>query len=187
MAEPEVKTSPVPFAWVASLHLHPERAGGITKGGPMTDHKTLTLVADKGIVGNTRYFGRLTKAGKPSPRQISLIDRSLLMEHEMWIGEPECLPPGRVRSNIEITHHDPTKETLTTPNKVMDLLDHLGKKIKIGKTAVIEITLAREPCWQMDVIAQGLQRLMGGHKQGVMARVVVGGEISTGDPLVVMD
>src|SRR5579872_1984425 len=91
-------------AVIASLHLHSARSGGSMRSVPYMD-----LVQDKGIQGNGRHFGRLTRHGQPSPRQVSLIERSLLK----WLSERqkkdlleytgECigadvhlLPPGKV-------------------------------------------------------------------------------------------
>lgn len=44
----------------------------------MTSVIEMELVEGKGISGNDRYFDRKTAKGGPSPRQVSLIDRSII-------------------------------------------------------------------------------------------------------------
>src|ERR1051326_5038522 len=83
---------------VASLHLHPEKAGE-----PMRSVEQIEVVAQKGILGNPRKFGAVSRStGRPSPRQVSLIEREQIAEHAATLGV-EAIPPGAVRSNIETT------------------------------------------------------------------------------------
>ena len=81
---------------VASLHLHSAHAGE-----PLKKVEYIEVVADKGIVGEPRYFGRISQtAGKPGRRQLSLIEREQIAEHATVLGL-QTIPPGAVRSNIE--------------------------------------------------------------------------------------
>ena len=60
----------------------------------------LELVAGKGIVQDERYFGRKSRNGEPSKRQVTLIEREQIAEHCAVLGL-SSIPPGMVRSNIE--------------------------------------------------------------------------------------
>jgi MOSC domain-containing protein YiiM len=55
-----------------------------------------------------------------------------------------------------------------------------GSRLRLGATAVIEVTLSRTPCDRFAHI-QGTSIESAEGKLGVMARVVVGGEIAVGD------
>ncbi len=58
-------------------------------------------IENKGILGEPRYFGRLSSTdGQPTRRQISLIEREQLAEHAASLGL-ETISPGAVRSNVE--------------------------------------------------------------------------------------
>ena len=81
-------------------------------------------------------------------------------------------------------------ENVTT--RGVDLLGlPLGTQLRLGETAVVELTGLRNPCAQLDRIQPGLMaatlerdergRLI--RKAGVMAIVVVGGEVRPGDPI----
>ena len=174
-----VTSGPVVIAHVASLHVHPKNKGGPVKGGAMTSVLEMELVEGKGIKGNERYFDRKTSKGAPSPRQVSLIDRSLIKHHEEQVDNKGCLPPGAIRSNIETTLVGKNQET-TPPCPYIPLLN---RQLQIGNSAIIELTLARTPCWEMDVLSQGLQQSMKGETQGVLAKVVKSGTIKIGDPI----
>lgn len=171
---------------IASLHLQPEKSGG-----KMIDVDEMEFVADKGIVGNVRYFDRKTKKGAPSPRQVSWIERSLLEWHgSFWLSQKHCssiecksdvLSPGRVRSNIEL------KTDTVCSNSVLETGDQLsqliGWRVEVGSDVVQEFTVVRTPCWQMDKLVPGLQNQMKYRNQGVLARVISSGRARKGDPV----
>lgn len=142
---------------VASLHLHSELAG---EG--MQEALMVELIAGKGIAGNPRYSKR------PTRRQVTLIEREILEEHAAVMGLDE-IAPGVVRSNIETTG--------------VWFRELIGKRVRIGSSAVLYLYEARIPCHKMDAVARGLRRLMEGGKQGVLAQVVVSGVIQTGDTI----
>ncbi len=54
-----------------------------------------------------------------------------------------------------------------------------GTRLRIGE-AVFELTKVCEPCSRMDEIRMGLQDALHGQR-GMLARVIEGGEIHTGD------
>ena len=123
-------------------------------------------VADKGLAGDERYFGRLgSKTGQPTRRQVSLIERETLAEHAKRLAVGP-IRPGDARANIETTG--------------VRLCDFLGKNIRIG-TALLRVYENRVPCHKMDRVCQGLRALMEDGRQGVLAEVAGSGEIRTGD------
>ena len=158
-----VNSSPAPLGTVASLHLHPAQPGT-----PLSAVQSIELVEAKGIVGDTRYFGRLSgSTGQPTRRQVSLIEREQIAEHSRALGLGG-IPPGAVRSNIETTG--------------VNLLTLLGHEIQIG-SAVLRVHSPRDPCAKMDAICQGLRERMMGQRQGVLAEVVGSGTIRAGDSI----
>ncbi len=142
---------------VASLHLHSAESDG-----QMVNVWSMELVAGKGIAGNKRYFGR------PTRRQVTLIEREQIAEHAAILGL-ESIAPGVVRSNIETDGVD--FSTLT------------GKYVRIGKDAVVLLYAPRTPCRKMDEIAPGLRKLMENGRQGMLAQVVVSGVVQAGDTI----
>lgn len=122
----------------------------------------IEVIAGKGISGEPRYFGKISRrTGKPSRRQISLMEREQISEHAATLGL-ESIPPGAVRANIE--------------TEGIDLIKLIGKQIQIGE-AILFLYEARTPCEQMDAICTGLRSLMENSRQGVMAEVIRPGMI----------
>jgi MOSC domain-containing protein YiiM len=148
---------------VASLHLHPQKAGE-----PLRGVEQIEVVAQKGIRGNPRKFRVISRgSGEPSKRQVSLMEREQIAEHAATLGL-ETILPGAVRSNIE---------TLG-----VNLIELIGREVQVGD-AVLLFYDARTPCEKMDRICMGLRELMEDRKQGVLAQVVRGGLIRVGDAL----
>ena len=158
--------SQVKVARVASLHLHLAQAGA-----PLRAVETVEAVQAKGLAGDARYFGRLSReTGQPSSRQVSLIEREQLAEHAAALGLA-AIAPGAARANIE--------------TQGIDLVALVGREIQVGG-AVLFVRAPRDPCVKMDAICQGLRERMLGHRQGVLAEVVRSGPIRLGDPITVM-
>ena len=148
---------------VTSLHVHPAKSGE-----PLLTVDELHLVADKGIREDKRYFGRKSRStGKPSRRQVTLIEREQIAEHAAALGL-EAIGPGIVRSNIETTG--------------MDLVSLVGREVAVGE-AVVRFYEPRTPCAKMDAICQGLRQLMENSRQGVLAEVVKSGVVRVGDKI----
>ena len=147
---------------VASLHLHPEKSGDA-----MSTVEVIEVLAGKGIVGNGRYFERISRTGRPGKRQVSLIEREQIAEHAAVIGLPHILP-GAVRANIETF--------------AINLISLLGREVRVGE-AILFFYDPRTPCEKMDRICQGLRELMEERKQGVLAQVIRGGAIHVGDAI----
>ena len=152
-----------PAGTIASLHLHP-----ITPGGPFETVQEVEVVEGKGVLGDHRYFGRLSrKTGEPTRRQVSLIEREQIAEHAIALGLP-AIPPGAVRSNIETAG--------------IDLVSLLGRQVQIGEVILL-INAPRDPCEKMDAICLGLMERMMNNRQGVMAQVLRTGKLRVGDTI----
>jgi MOSC domain-containing protein YiiM len=148
---------------VASLHLHPQEPGE-----PLLAVQSIELVEGKGIQWNPRYFARVTKStGKPSRRQVTLIEREQIAEHAATLGM-QSIPAGAVRSNIGTTG--------------IDLISLIGREVQIGG-AVLLLYAPRDPCEKMDAICQGLREQMMNNRQGVLAEVVRSGCVRVGDAI----
>lgn len=147
---------------VASLHLHPANSGD-----PLSEVEEFYAEAGRGIVNDRRVFGRKSRGGGPSHRQVSLIAREEIARHAAALRLPG-IAPGLVRSNIETAG--------------VELLSLLDCEVEVGE-AVLLFYEPRTPCYKMDRIAEGLQRLMAGGRQGVMAQIVRSGRIRRGDAL----
>ena len=159
-----MNSSSASVARVVSLHLHPAESGA-----PLQTVDEIEVIAGKGIRGEPRYFGKISRrTGGPSRRQLSLIEREQIAEHAATLGF-QSIPPGAVRSNIE--------------TEGIDLIRHIGKEIRIGE-AVLILYEGRTPCGQMDAICMGLRGLMENNRQGVMAQVVQSGMIRCHDLII---
>ena len=157
------KDSPALPGRVASLHLHPTASGA-----PLQPIQAVELVAGRGIQGDNRYFGRLSReTGQPTRRQVTLIEREQIAQHATALSLPS-IPPGAVRSNIETTG--------------INLIGLLGRQVEIGG-AVLRLYAPRDPCAKMDAICQGLRTRMMDSHQGVLAEVVRSGTIRVGDAI----
>ena len=148
---------------VASLHLHPAKPGA-----PLRSVEFIEVVAEKGIEGEPRYFGRISQSShEPSRRQVSLIEREQIARHAAALGL-ETIPPGAVRANIETSG--------------LDLIELLGRQIEVGN-AVLLLCEPRTPCGKMDAVCNGLRALMENNRQGVLAQVVKSGRIRVNDSI----
>ena len=148
---------------VASLHLHPQEGGA-----PLETVDVVEAIQGKGILGDVRYFGRISReTGEPARRHVTLIEREQIAEHASALALP-AISPGAVRSNIETTG--------------INLVALIGCEIEIGQ-AVLRLYATRDPCSKMDRICQGLRERMMHQRQGVLAEVVRSGTICVGDAI----
>jgi MOSC domain-containing protein YiiM len=159
-----ISQSSSPPGRIASLHLHP-----IQPGAALSSVDEIEMVAGKGIFGEPRYFGKISRGtGTPNRRQITLMEREQISEHAVALGL-QTIPPGAVRSNIE---------TLG-----IDLIALIGKELQIGN-AILLLYESRLPCEKMDAICIGLRELMKNSRQGVIAEVIRGGKVRVGDSII---
>ena len=114
---------------------------------------------------------------QPNRRQVHLIHAELIDELRDHGFDVE---PGRMGENVTTRGVD----LLGLPE---------GARLRLGDSAVVEVTGLRNPCAQLDEIQRGLMaavldrdadgRLV--RKAGVMAVVVTGGTVRPGDPVAV--
>jgi MOSC domain-containing protein YiiM len=114
---------------------------------------------------------------QPNLRQVHLIHAEL---HEELRGSGFHLAAGQMGENI------------TTEG--IDLLGlPTGTRLHLGEEAIVEVTGLRNPCAQLDGIRPGLMAAVLGHdaqgnlirKAGIMAVVITGGPVRTGDVVTV--
>lgn len=112
---------------------------------------------------------------QPNLRQVHVIHAEL---HDELRGAGFDVVPGQMGENV------------TT--RGIDLLGlPTGTRLRLGKTAVIEVTGLRNPCAQLDKLQAGLMaatldRDADGNlirKAGIMAIVLVDGDVRPGDPI----
>jgi MOSC domain-containing protein YiiM len=112
---------------------------------------------------------------QPNLRQVHLIHTEL---HDELRAGGFNLSPGQMGENI------------TTQG--IDLLGlPTGTRLRIGDTAVVEVTGLRNPCAQLDDVQPGLMKAVLDRdeqgnlirKAGVMGVVITGGDISAGDTI----
>ena len=144
--------------------------------------ESIVLVAGLGVDGDAHQGVRVKHRSRvrrdptePNLRQVHLIHAELLEELEAK-GFP--LSPGQLGENV------------TT--RGVDLLGlPAGTRLRLGGSAVVEVTGLRNPCAQLDGIQAGLMAATldldedGGlvRKSGVMAIVTSGGVVRPGAPI----
>ncbi|OGL65440.1 MAG: molybdenum cofactor biosysynthesis protein [Candidatus Tectomicrobia bacterium RIFCSPLOWO2_12_FULL_69_37] len=146
------------------------------------NRESIRLLAGLGIEGDAHLGERVKHRSRvkrdpsqPNLRQVHLIHAELLEELRAAGFE---VSPGEVGENV------------TT--RGVDLLGlPAGARLRLGGSAVVEVTGLRDPCSQLDRFRPGLMaavlgRGAGGNlirKAGVMAVVLAGGEVRPGDPV----
>ena len=123
---------------------------------PMRGVTTAKLVEGVGIDGDKH-------ASAASKRQVLLADKEAL--------DAVAVLPGTIKENVTVEGVD-----------VMRL--PTGTRVRLGSSAVLEITAICEPCFRMDEIRDGLRAELEG-RRGMVSRVVQGGIISVGDAIVI--
>ena len=144
----------------------------------------IRLIAGHGVEGDAhagatvKHRSRVARgAAQPNLRQTHLIHAELFDE---LAAAGFRVGPGDVGENI------------TTQG--IDLLGlPAGARLRLGASAVVEITGLRNPCYQLDDFQSGLMQAVLGRdadgepvrKCGVMAIVVESGDVQPGDPIAV--
>jgi len=114
---------------------------------------------------------------QPNLRQVHLIHGEL---HDELRDTGFAVVPGQMGENITTRGVD----LLRLPT---------GTRLRLGDSAVVEVTGLRNPCAQLDRIQRGLMaatldRDEHGNlvrKAGIMGVVIAGGEVRPGDPILV--
>ena len=145
----------------------------------------ITLIARYGVQGDAhagetiQHRSRVAKdPNQPNLRQVHLIHVELF--DELRAAGFEILP-GQLGENIATTG----LSLLSLPR---------GAQLRIGADALLEVTGLRDPCVQLDDFKQGLMRSLiyrdaSGNinrKAGVMAIVINGGIVTSGDAIEVL-
>lgn len=149
-----------------------------------TNSLSIRLLKGLGVDGDA-HMGETVKhrsrAAKdptqPNLRQVHLLHEELFDELR---GKNFIVRPGEMGENV------------TTRD--IDLLGlPAGTRLRLGETALVEVTGLRNPCVQIDRFQQGLMaatldRDAGGNlvrKAGVMGIVLAGGDVRPGDAIIV--
>ncbi|MER5886660.1 MOSC domain-containing protein [Streptomyces sp. NPDC001941] len=143
---------------------------------------SITLLAGLGVEGDVhagvtvKHRSRVAQdPTQPNLRQVHLIHQELFAE---VAGAGFAVRPGDLGENI-------------TTNGI-DLLGlPAGTLLRIGESAVVEVTGLRNPCPQINTFQQGLLKQVVGRdadgavvrKAGIMGVVREGGVIQPGDPI----
>ena len=146
------------------------------------NQQSVRLLAGLGVEGDA-HLGETVKhrsrvardPSQPNLRQVHLIHAEL---HEELRADGFALSAGQMGENI--TTRDVDLLGLAT-----------GARLRLGDTAVVEVTGLRNPCSQLDEIQPGLMAATLGRdehdnlvrKAGVMGIVLVDGEVRPGDPI----
>jgi MOSC domain-containing protein YiiM len=145
---------------------------------------SIRLLSGLGVEGDAhqgttvKHRSRVARdPSQPNLRQVHLIHAEL---HDELEAAGFALVAGQMGENV------------TT--RGVDLLGlPAGTRLRLGDTAVVEVTGLRNPCAQLNQIAPGLMAATLGRdergnlirKAGVMSIVLTGGEVRPGDPICV--
>jgi MOSC domain-containing protein YiiM len=147
----------------------------------------IRLIAEIGVEGDAhagttvRHRSRRKKTPEAiNLRQVHLLHAELFDE---LAAKGFAIRPGAMGENVTTSGLD----LLGLPR---------GAKLRLGDSAVVELTGLRNPCWQIDAnigegaMAATLERAPDGslvRKAGVMAVVLTGGELAPGDTIEVIE
>lgn len=144
---------------------------------------SIVLVKGLGVEGDAhsgvtvKHRSRVRRdPSQPNLRQIHLVHSELHIELKRAGFD---LQPGQMGENI-----------LTNSINLLDL--STGTILRIGESAVVEVTGLRNPCSQLDGVANGLMEATLGRddagnlvrKAGIMGIVIEGGEVKQRDRIV---
>jgi len=144
--------------------------------------QVIRLVEGMGIEGDAhagatvRHRSRVARdPTTPNLRQVHLIHSEL---HDEVRDKGFDIAPGQMGENITTSGID----LLGLPT---------GARLRLGDSAVVEVTGLRTPCVQLDGIQPGLMSAVLGQaedgslirKAGIMSIVLVAGEVRPGDPI----
>lgn len=180
------------FVWIAAVSVRLLRVSSVviavSRSGAHTLAKhnkaSIRLVPGLGVDGDAHAGATVKHRSRvardptaPNLRQVHLIHAEL---HDALRSQGFGVAPGQMGENVTTRGVD----LLALP---------VGARLRLGATAVVEVTGLRNPCAQLDSIHPGLMaatlerdgqgRLV--RKAGVMAVVLVGGEVEPGDAIAV--
>jgi MOSC domain-containing protein YiiM len=120
----------------------------------------VTLVEQRGIEGDLK--------GSGGSRQLNVMRAETLAE---LAADGRQTGPGEMGEQLVIAGLDPAALTE-------------GTRLQLGQSAVIEVGIPRTGCGRFEFI-QGTTKQSVAGRLGVLARVVVGGDVAVGDAVVV--
>ncbi len=146
------------------------------------NQERIRLLAGLGVEGDA-HLGETVKhrspvardPSQPNLRQVHLIHAEL---HDELLATGFAVAAGQMGENITI--------------RGLDLLGlPVGARLHLGDAAIVEVTGLRNPCAQLNQIQPGLMAATLGRdehgnlvrKAGVMAIVLVSGDVHPGDPI----
>jgi MOSC domain-containing protein YiiM len=149
------------MAQIVSIAWSPQRSEPRPKDHYHRDSfSSAVLTVDRGIEGDRK--------GKGRDRQLNIMSAETLAS---LAAEGFKTGPGQMGEQIVLEGIE------------IDSLP-VGARIRLGESAVVEVTIARTGCDRFEHIQGKLTRLVRG-RLGVMARVVTGGPIALGDPVTI--
>jgi MOSC domain-containing protein YiiM len=149
-----------------------------------TNALTIRLIEGLGVDGDAhagvtvKHRSRVRRdPTQPNLRQVHLVHRELFEELR---EKGFAIVPGDIGENVTTSGID----LLALPR---------GTRLKLGASAVVEVTGLRNPCIQLNTFRDGLMDAVldkdaDGNlirKAGVMSIVLAGGEVRPGDPITV--
>jgi hypothetical protein len=157
-----------------ALYVHGTRPSmdGDTEPTPMIAVADVEAITGVGLRGAARHMRKLGPTGKESKRQVSLIDEATVARHRARFGD---FPMEWVKSQLILAGD-------------IRLPDLLGREVLLGEgddAVILQLTIMRDPCEAMDLIAPGLRAAMADGEQGALARVVRGGRIAIGQKVTI--
>ena len=138
--------------------------------------KGLGVEGDAHMGATVKHRSRVERdPSQPNLRQVHLIHAELFMELNQ---QGYDVSSGTIGENI-----------LTQGIELLDL--PTGTRLHIGKSATVEVTGSRNPCWQLDDYQSGLLKAVldrdkNGNlirKSGIMGIVLKDGEVCPGDEI----
>jgi hypothetical protein len=154
---------------IVALFLHSDKANM-----PMLEAESLSLIANEGILNNTRYYKVITKRGTPNKRHVSIIEEEMIDIHKKKLNSQNA-------TNVDNITLNSVRSNIITNG--IDLVKLVGKSIAIGDTAIVKFSNKRDPCYKMDNLCKGLLKEMLNGKQGVVAEIIVSGNVRIGDTI----
>jgi len=133
--------------------------------------------------GNLRVLQLFLKRGRRLPMQAVEQVRAVAgqgLEGDASFGRPQrqvLLVSQRHLADLDLRPGD-VRENITLSGSSLDSISP-GDRLTIGE-AVLEVIGDCDPCQRMDDLRPGLQDLIRG-RRGILANVVVGGDIRVGD------
>ena len=122
----------------------------------MDGHERRQAIAGQGLEGCAH--------ANPPKREVLFASK----QHLDAVG----VEPGATRENLTVEGDDVERWPI-------------GQRVRVGGTAVFEITMVCDPCHRMDELREGLRAELEG-RRGMLARIVESGEVAVGDEITLL-